>query len=92
MNYDYLSSVPFLHPVGVLQILLIAVLIIWSLAIKGVALWKSARNGHKGWFIVLLLVNGLGVLELIYLIWFAKEKSTVAPAPAPAPRSLTPEA
>jgi hypothetical protein len=57
-----------------------------------VALWKSARNGHKGWFIVLLLVNGLGVLELIYLIWFAKEKSTVAPAPAPAPRSLTPEA
>lgn len=41
--------------------------IIWTLPWKGVALWKSAQNNHLGWFIALLLVNTLGLLEIIYI-------------------------
>lgn len=45
---------------------LIAV-IAWSLAWKGVSLWRAARNGSKPWFVALLLSNTLGVLDAVYL-------------------------
>lgn len=47
---------------------LIALLVAWSLAWKGWALWRAARLKQLGWYIVLLLVNLLGVLEIIYIV------------------------
>ena len=41
--------------------------LIWSLYWKGRALWRAARLNDKTWFIILLLVNTLGVAEIIYL-------------------------
>ncbi len=49
--------------------------IAWTLPWKGVALWRAARNRHLVWFIVLLLVNTLAILEIIYIFGFSKEKS-----------------
>ncbi|MFH1655975.1 MAG: DUF5652 family protein [Candidatus Omnitrophota bacterium] len=49
--------------------------IIWTLPWKGVALWKSARNRQKVWFICLLLLNTLAVLEVTYLLWFQKDRN-----------------
>ncbi|MBN2096495.1 hypothetical protein JW752_03810 [Candidatus Peregrinibacteria bacterium] len=49
-------------------------LIIWSLIWKGIALWKCGRNNQLYWFIALLLLNTVGLLEIVYLIWFQKEK------------------
>ena len=90
MNFESLFSAPFLQPLGIYAVPVLALILIWSLTLKGVALWRAARNGQKRWFIVLLLVNGLGVIELIYLVWFSKKESSlgVAPAPAPAPASI----
>jgi hypothetical protein len=48
---------------------------IWTIPWKGLALWKSAKRGDRAWFIVLLLVNTLAILEIIYLLFFSKEKS-----------------
>jgi hypothetical protein len=48
------------------------IIIIWSLIIKGLGLWKSARNKQRNWFIVLLVVNTVGILELIYIKFFQK--------------------
>ncbi|EKD63766.1 MAG: hypothetical protein ACD_51C00204G0002 [uncultured bacterium] len=48
--------------------------ITWSVIWKGIALWKSARNGSKAWFIVLLLVNTIGILEIIYVFVFSKKE------------------
>ncbi|MBI4128716.1 MAG: hypothetical protein HY460_01580 [Parcubacteria group bacterium] len=42
-------------------------LILWSLAWKGIALWRSARREDTAWFIALLVVNTLGILEMLYL-------------------------
>lgn len=56
--------------------LLFIALLIWSLAWKGVALWKSARLSHKWWFIIILLANTVGILEIIY-IYFVARKYTV---------------
>ena len=44
--------------------------LIWSIVLKGFALWFSARGGQRWWFIALLVVNTLGVLEIIYLLFF----------------------
>ena len=48
--------------------------LLWVLPWKGVALWKAAKNGHKKWFIALLLLNTLAILEIIYIFVFSKPK------------------
>lgn len=47
--------------------LLFALLAIWSLVWKGMALWRAARSEQTVWFVVLLVVNTLGLLEIVYL-------------------------
>ena len=42
-------------------------LIVWSIVWKGFALWKAGKNRDFVWFVVLLIVNTLGLLEIIYL-------------------------
>ena len=46
------------------------VISIWTLIWKGFALWHSAKNKQKAWFIVVLIFNTMGLLPIIYLIWF----------------------
>ncbi len=51
-------------------------LLLWSFIWKGWALWRAARNGSRGWFIALLVVNTMGILEILYLFVFGKEKKS----------------
>ncbi len=60
------------HPLKVVLGLLVVVL--WELLWKGVALWHTAKEGRKSWFIALLIVNSLGILPIIYLLWFRQKK------------------
>ena len=48
---------------------------LWTLPWKGLALWKSARQNDKRWFIALLIVNTLGLLEILYIFFFSKGKN-----------------
>lgn len=60
---------------GVATALIILIAIsLWSLVWKGVALWKAARLHHKGWFVTLLIINTLGILEIIYIFFIAKKE------------------
>ncbi len=61
--------------IGFLPVWLIALLVAWSLVWKGLALWKAARDGSRNWFTVLLLVQTLGILEILYLYVFSKPKA-----------------
>ncbi len=54
--------------------LLLGLIVLWVIPWKGVSLWKSARRGEKWWFIALLIVNTLGVLEILYIFVFSKSK------------------
>lgn len=47
---------------------------IWSIIIKAVALWKSARQEQLAWFVVLIIFQTVGILEIIYLAAFQKHK------------------
>jgi len=57
--------------------------LLWTLPWKGVALWKAARNSHKRWFVVLLVVNTLALLEIVYIFFFSKKKEEKAKPVAP---------
>lgn len=56
----------------------VAVLTVWSLVWKGLALWKSARAEKKYWFVALLAVNTIGILEILYIFVFSKIKKEKA--------------
>lgn len=44
--------------------------LVWSLVWKGSALWRAAGQKDKVWFVILLLVNTVGLLEIFYLyVW-----------------------
>lgn len=47
---------------------------IWSLVWKGIALWKSARNSQRNWFVALLILNTFGLLEIYYIFYFSNPK------------------
>ena len=49
-------------------------LILWSLFWKGLALWHAGRRGQPWWFVIILVVNTVGILEIIYLFAVAKLK------------------
>jgi len=50
--------------------------LIWSIIWKGMALWHSARRQQIGWFIVFLLVNTIGILEIMYLFYIKITKQS----------------
>lgn len=55
-------------------ILLVGVLVALSVVLKGVALWRAAKRGERGWFVILLIVNTLGILETLYLRVFSRRE------------------
>jgi hypothetical protein len=58
---------------GVFVVLMI-IAVIWTLVWKAIALWKAARNDHKVWYIVMMIINTLGILEIIYIFGFSRKK------------------
>lgn len=55
--------------------LMFFVLMLWSLFWKAWALWVAARRGEKIWFGVMLVVNTVGILEILYIYVFSKDKA-----------------
>lgn len=49
-------------------------LLLWSLFWKGWALWRAAQNKQKIWYVAILAINLLGILEIVYLLFFQKEE------------------
>jgi len=49
-------------------------IMIWDLVWRLLALWHSARQNQKVWFVALMVVNSVGILPLVYLIFVSKTK------------------
>jgi hypothetical protein len=47
----------------------------WSLPWKGYALWKAAQLHDRWWFVALLVINTLAILDILYIFVFSKRKS-----------------
>ena|SRR3989344_5310854 len=53
---------------------LLAIVITWSLVWKGLALWKSAKRNSSAWFIAILVINTIGIFEILYIYLFSEIK------------------
>lgn len=51
----------------------VIILGIWDIVWKLVAMWHAAKNGQTAWYILLAVINSLGILPIFYL--FAIRKS-----------------
>lgn len=71
MHVNFISPIPGLNGLIILGIL------VWSMFWKAMALWRATKANQRYWFIGMLLINTLGILEIIYLIRFAKNKLTL---------------
>jgi len=58
------------------QSFLFYLLFLWSIVWKGIATWHAAKNNQRNWFIVMMVLNTVGFLEIIYLFRFAKKRMT----------------
>ncbi len=54
----------------------IFLLVLWTLFWKGLALWHAGRKAQPKWFIAILILNTLGILEIVYLFAVLKLQST----------------
>ncbi|MFH1183375.1 MAG: DUF5652 family protein [Candidatus Moraniibacteriota bacterium] len=54
--------------------IILTILVLWTIPWKALALWKSARNSQKWWFIVFMIINTVGLLEIFYLLILPKIK------------------
>jgi hypothetical protein len=59
-------------------IAIIAVLAIWEIVWKGMALWRAGRNRQLGWFVAMLILNTVGILEIVYILFFQKKSGSKA--------------
>lgn len=53
--------------------------LIWLIFWKCLALWRAAKYNQVNWFVIILILNSLtfGILEIIYLFKFSKNKMTL---------------
>ena len=63
-------TVPWIHAL----VPILPLLLLWEGFWKGLALWHSGRRGQPWWFVILLVVNTVGILSIIYLFAVAKLK------------------
>lgn len=68
----------FIMPVGNLMwvsvLFMILAIVVWETVWKGLGLWKAAQNKDKVWFVLILLLNTIGILPIIYLYVISKKK------------------
>lgn len=55
-----------------IPIWLLVIIFLWSFIWKLLALWKSARKSNVVWFIVLAVLNTVGILEILYIYVFSE--------------------
>jgi hypothetical protein len=55
-------------------VIVVAVLAVWDLVWKSIAMWKAAKNNHFGWFICIVIFNTAGILPIIYLLTKGKKQ------------------
>ena len=67
------------EPLFALFIVLIILLAIWDGVWKLIALWKSARRNQLAWFICLAIFNTVGILPILYILFFQKAETPAPP-------------
>lgn len=62
-----------MHDLGIPTITLGIIVALWVIPWKVYAAWLAAKNDHKKWFVALLFLNTLAILEIYYIFKVAKK-------------------
>ncbi len=67
---ELFNSMPWLLP-------LIIVVALWDGVWKLIGMWKAAQNKHLVWFIVIALVNSVGIVPILYIQMSKKKYESI---------------
>ena len=56
------------------NLIILLVTVLWVLPWKIYALWTASKNKQKIWFVVLVIANTVGILDIIYIFLIAKRR------------------
>ena len=68
------------QPLPPAVIVLIVALAIWTAVWKAIALWRAGRRADLAWFIVMIIVNTAGILEIVYIFGFSRRRLPTPPS------------
>jgi hypothetical protein len=57
-----------------LQSPLLPILLAWEIVWKSIAMWKAARHNQLYWFIATVIFNTVGILPIVYILFFQKDR------------------
>ena len=61
-------------------IALVVVLGIWEAVWKAIALWRAGNDRNLLWFVLMFILNTLGILEIIYIFGISRPSRAQAKA------------
>ena len=53
--------------------LILILLTLWTIPWKVYSVWLAVKNNHKKWFVMLLILNTVAILEIFYIFRIAKK-------------------
>lgn len=56
--------------------IVLLILALWTIPWKIYAVWLAVKNNHKKWFVALLILNTVGIVEIFYIFKIAKKSWT----------------
>ena len=62
-------------------IALVIVLGIWEAVWKAIALWRAGNDRNLLWFVLMFVLNTVGILEIIYIFGISRPRRAAAKAP-----------
>ena len=54
------------------SLFVLGLILVWSAIWKLFAMWKSARRNSPVWFVLLFLINTIGILDILYIYVFSE--------------------
>lgn len=57
-----------------LVLVIVFIILLFTILLKGFALYRAARKESKGWFWIMLIFHTFGILPLLYLIFSEKAR------------------
>jgi hypothetical protein len=62
-------------PILIFLIVVLGIIVIWDSIWKLNGMWKAAKKGSVVWFIVLAIINSVGILPILYVYIFSEMNS-----------------
>lgn len=52
---------------------MLVLLVLADVILRGMGMWRAAKKGQQGWFVAMLVINSVGILPVVYMLFFEKK-------------------